>query len=190
MREVKFQRFPRKTKKLKSLGGFFQSFLPSSFPRKKSPHYYSPKKQKEFEFVDLHMNWKKIVGDKLNEFTRPQKIHRHTLYIMTKHSQYAHHLVHMEEPLKEKIFSVYPTLKGKVKKLRFVQNEDFFRDETNTFEVENMTQDRQYLNKQHKYHPQSPAIKKLKAEAEKEFADLDDGELKESLIKLFIQSKV
>jgi len=189
LREIKFQRYPRKTRKLKSLGGFFQSFLPSSFPKKKSPLSYAPKKKQEFEFVDLHFNWKKIVGGKLNEFTRPQKIQRSVLFIMTKHSQYAHHLIHMEEPIKDKIFSAYPSLKGKIKKLRFMQNEAFFKEDK-TFKPENMTSERQYLNKDHKYHPQSPAVKKLKAEAENIFSDIEDQEVKNSLIKLFIQNKI
>jgi len=180
LREVKFHKFPRKIKKLKSLGGFFQSFLPPAYPKKKYGHSYAPKKEREFEFVDLHLNWEKIVGSKLHEFTRPQKIHRTVLYIMTKHSQYAHHLIHMEEPIKEKIFSVYPSLKGKIKKLRFMQNENFFNDDQNHFEAENMTQDRQHLNKKHKFHPQSL----------EKFSHLEDEDLKNSLVKLFIQNKI
>jgi hypothetical protein len=182
---MKFQKYPRKAKKMKSLGGFFQSFLPPGFSKKTFSKSTTAKKTNEFEFVDLHLNWKKIVGEKLSEFTRPQKIMRHTLIIMTKHSQYAHHLIHMEHEVKERIFACYPTLRGKIQKLRFEQNEAFFIEKK--FEIENMTQDRQYLENSQKYHPLSPTFKKLNAEAQCEFADVKDNDVKSSLVKLFIQ---
>ena len=185
---MRFQKYPKKPRKMKSLGGFFQSFLPKNFS---TPKYKRPnidKKKNEFEFVDLHFNWKKIVGDKLGALTRPQKIQRDTLIIMTKHSQYAHHLINMEEQVKERIFACYPSLRGKVRKLRFQQNEAFFEEKK--FESTNMTSERQYLEKTQKFHPMSPNFKKLKQAALSEFSNVEDDDVKSSLVKLFIQKKI
>ena len=176
----------RKKKNLKSLGGLFHSFLPQGYrvPAKKKNNSSSG----EFEFLDLHMNWENIAGEKLGKHTRPQKIRRDCLIIMTSHSQYAHYLVQLEQAILEKIFSLYPSLKSKIKKLRFEQNEAFFKE--NDFNESNMTKSRQYKETSQKYHPMSPAYKQIKAQADLEFAEVDDEEMKNDLIKLFIQNRM
>jgi hypothetical protein len=134
-----------------------------------------------FDFLDLIKKWPEIVGVKLAQVTSPLRLKQDTLFIITAHSSYSQELSFLSETIKKEVFKYFPNLKSFIKKLAFQTQESFFQRKQT---IENTArQEQQHL------HPQSPRYKILKLEAEKLFHDVEDLELKSSLISLFIQTK-
>lgn len=134
-----------------------------------------------FDFLDLIKKWPEIVGPKMCLVTSPLRLKQDSLFIITKHSIYSQELSFLSEEIKGEIFKVFPKLKPVVKKLVFQTQENFFQQKSaQAEEVQKQIQQ--------KLHPQSPKYKLMKLEAERLFKDIEDSELKELLISLFIQS--
>lgn len=134
-----------------------------------------------FDFLELIKKWPKIVGEKMCQVTSPLKIKQDSLFIVTKHSIYSQELSFLSEEIKKEIFKVLPELKPVIKKLSFQTQESFFQQR----EIQGQ---KEALNAPPKLHPQSPKYKLLKLEAERLFSGVDDPELKEVMISIFIQS--
>lgn len=134
-----------------------------------------------FDFLDLIKRWPEIVGPKLALVTAPLKIRSDSLCVITKHSVYSQELSFLAEPIKSEIFKIFPNLKPIIKKLVFQTQEGFFAQKSQ--------QEKESSAAIQKLHPQSPKYKILKQEAERLFGDVEDQELKEVLISIFIQSK-
>lgn len=133
-----------------------------------------------FDFLDLIKKWPEIVGEKLAAVTSPLKIKQDSLFVITKHASYSQELSFSSEMIKKEVFKQFPNLKPIVKKLAFQTQENFFEQK--------LIKEKE-LSLIPKLHPQSPKYKLLKQEAERLFNDVEDTELKESLISIFIQSK-
>jgi hypothetical protein len=82
--------------------------------------------------------------------------------------------------IKKEVFKQFPNLKPIIKKLAFQTQENFFEQKLIKEKEMSLTP---------KLHPQSPKYKILKQEAERLFNDVEDMELKETMISIFIQSK-
>lgn len=134
-----------------------------------------------FDFLELVKKWPEIVGPKLSPVTSPLKIKFDSLFILTKHSSYSHHLFSLSEEIKQEIFKVLPELKNVIRKLEFRTQENFFKEPQKMDEVVS-----QFSSK---LHPQSPAYKLKRLEAERLFQDVADEELKKTLISIYVQSK-
>lgn len=133
-----------------------------------------------FDFLELIKKWPDIVGVKLAAVTSPLKIKQGSLFVITKHSSYSQDLSFSAEMIKTEVFKHFPNLKPIIKKLAFQTQENFF---------EQKLVKEQELAQIPRLHPQSPKYKILKQEAERLFSDVEDTELKETLISIFIQSK-
>lgn len=133
-----------------------------------------------FDFLELIKKWPEIVGPKLAAVTSPLKIKQDSLFVITKHASYSHELSFLGETIKREIFKYFPNLRAVIKKLAFQTQENFFNQKLaqEAAKAEAMP-----------LHPQSPKYKLLKLEAERLFGDIEDQELKSTLISLFIQSK-
>lgn len=134
-----------------------------------------------FDFLDLIKKWPDVVGPKLAAVTSPLKIRHDSLFVITKHSSYSQELSFSSEMIKKEIFKHFPNLKPIIKKLAFQTQENFFEQK--------IAKEKELAALAPKLHPQSPQYKILKSEAERLFSDIEDKELKDSLISIFIQSK-
>jgi hypothetical protein len=135
-----------------------------------------------FDFLDLIKKWPEIVGPKLAPVTSPLKIRQDSLFVITKHSVYSQELSFLAELIKVQIFKVFPHLKPVIKKLVFQTQENYF-DQKAEREKEKT------LAEPTRLHVQSPQYKLRKMEAERLFADVEDPELREMMISIFIQSR-
>lgn len=134
-----------------------------------------------FDFLELVKRWPEIVGPKLAPVTSPLKIKFDSLFIVTKHSGFSHHLFELSEEIKQEIFKVFPELRKVITKLEFRTQEAFFqvsRQETGKGPVAT-----------NRLHPQSPAYKMRKIEAERLFNDINDEDLRKTMISIYIQSR-
>jgi hypothetical protein len=134
-----------------------------------------------FDFLELIKKWPKIVGPKMSPVTSPLKIKFDSLFIITKHSIFSQELSFLSEEIKQEIFKVFPQLKRVIKKLVFQTQESFFQAQKE--------QGNHVVPPTNRLHPQSPAYKLKKQEAERLFHDVIDEELKKMLISLYFQSK-
>jgi hypothetical protein len=132
-----------------------------------------------FDFLDLIKGWPEIVGPKLAAVTSPLKIKGDCLFIMTRHSSYSQELSFSQEIIKTAIFKHFPKLKPVIKKLGFQTQEGFFEQKAREEKAKEQVP---------KLHPQSPKYKLLKAEAERLFGHIEDSEVKEMMISLYIQN--
>ena len=143
-----------------------------------------------FDFLELIEKWEVIVGPKLAKVTVPLKNQKKVLTILTNHSAYSQSLSFMEDTLKKKMFKVFPELRGKINKFNFIVSTEHFdkqrADLLKRAKVNKTTESE--VKKNNEYHPQSPQYKKLRAMALEEFIDMEEDEVKESLISIFIQT--
>ena len=168
---------------LKKLANFIDSpGASNSYEKKGSGHSGTRASIGEsFDFLSLRRAWKEISGDKLSQHTIPLKNQNGTLIVLSNHSAFANELSFMELPLKKKIFERFPSLEKSIKSIKFIVDSTHF--------------DRQYAQfvaplekeKVNQLHPYSPEYKRLKKEAEMMFGDLEDQELKERMISLYLQ---
>ena len=134
-----------------------------------------------FDFLELIKKWPEIVGVKLAAVTSPLKIKQDSLFVITKHSSYSEELNWSSEMIKKEVFKHFPNLKPIIKKLAFQTQESFFE--------QRKAEEAKIAAQAPRLHPQSPTYKLLKAEAERLFHDMEDQELKASMISIYIQSK-
>lgn len=135
-----------------------------------------------FDFLDLVTKWPEIIGPAMAKVTSPLKIKGDSLIIMSKHASYSQNISFLSEEIKQKIFVQFPELKSVIKKLNFQTQESYF-NEVKT-EEQNPAKPAPV-----KFHPQDPKYKLLKMEADRLFADVEDPELKNILISIFLQSR-
>jgi hypothetical protein len=138
-----------------------------------------------FDFIQLIQKWEEIVGKLLAKQTRPQKLIKSTLVILTKHSTYSAQLHLMSPIIIEKINQHFPMLNGKISQLRF----NVF---ANDYEADLIKQQINQHNKKEEIlhttlHPFSPEFMRLKKSAEIAYENVEDEKLKEMLINLHIQ---
>ena len=146
-------------------------------------HSFNDKNAETFDFLDLVKSWKSIIGTTLSKVTVPLKITRKSLTILTAHPAFSQQLAQMEEQIKKNIFSKYPNLSQKIKKIYFQTSPNHFNVEkkaSNNFDPDS-------YKKRNQLNPHSPTYKKLLSESEELFCDINDDELKRSLTSIFIQ---
>lgn len=139
--------------------------------------------QESFDFMALIKAWKEIAGPKLSEHTIPLKNQNKILIILSNHSAFANELSYMELQLKKKIFDKFPNLEKSIAGIKFIVDSTHFSQQYNLFVAP--IEKKQNLA----LHPYSPEFRKLKKEAEEFFKDLEDSEVKENMISLYIQSQ-
>lgn len=135
-----------------------------------------------FDFLALIRAWKEIAGAKLSEHTIPLKNQNGVLIVLSNHSAFANELSFMELPLKKKIIEKFPSLEKAILSIKFIVDSTHFSKQYQQFITPIEKKKAQTL------HPYSPEFRRLKKEAEELFADLEDPEIKEKMISLYIQS--
>lgn len=150
-----------------------------------------PRPSEFFDFLTLIARWHEVVGEKLAKVTVPLKNQNKTLTVLTNHSGYSQSLSMMEETIKAKIFAIFPELKGKIGRLNFIVSTQHFDKQRDDLYQRASAHKSEVVNqkKTQTLHPQSPQYKALKKEALEQFSDLDDDELKEQMISIYIQNK-
>lgn len=133
-----------------------------------------------FDFLELIKKWPEIIGPALSAVTSPLKIKGDSLIIMSKHASYSQNISFLSEEIKQKIFVLFPALKPVIKKLNFQTQESFF-NQKQVEEAKKVVPP--------KLHPQDPRYKILKLEAERLFGDIEDLDLKDLMMSIFIQSR-
>lgn len=133
-----------------------------------------------FDFLELVKKWPEIIGPALSAVTSPLKIKGDSLIIMSKHASYSQNISFLSEEIKQKIFALFPALKPIIKKLNFQTQESYF-NQKQVEEAKKVVPP--------KLHPQDPRYKILKLEAERLFGDIEDKELKDLMMSIFIQSR-
>lgn len=173
---------------LKKLSQFIESSDNAQHSYKKeraSAQKNGQKVQDSFDFLALIRSWKDIAGAKLSEHTIPLKNQNGTLIVLSNHSAFANELSFMELPLKKKIFDKFPALEKQILSIKFIVDSTHFSKQYQQFVA---APEKKKIQTLQTLHPHSPEFKKLKKEAEELFSDLDDAELKEKMISLYIQS--
>lgn len=156
-----------------------------SYKKERSSAQKSHSVKDSFDFLALIRSWKDIAGAKLSEHTIPLKNQNGTLIVLSNHSAFANELSFMELPLKRKIFEKFPSLEKQILSIKFIVDSTHFSKQYQQFVAVVEKKKAQTLQT---LHPHSPEYKRLKKEAEEFFNDLDDVELKEKMISLYIQS--
>ena len=163
---------------LKKLSQFIDSPNSSKTPFKKEQGGLHD----SFDFLALIRSWKEIAGAKLAEHTIPLKNQNGTLIILSNHSAIANELSYMELVLKKKIVEKFPNLEKSILSIKFIVDTTHFSKQYEQF----ITAPEK--KKVPELHPYSPEFRRLKKEAEEEFGNIPDLELKEKMISLYIQS--
>ncbi len=146
------------------------------------------KKKKVFgdsiDFIQLIKGWNDIIGTDFGKNTLPLKISYKTLYILTPHSTYSEQLSFTEHLIVKKIITKFPSFRNEIRKIRFQVNPNHFLQKTVEREKFILKKEKQIIP-----HRFSPEYKVLNKEGEEVYQDIDDLELKEQLISIYIQSR-
>lgn len=179
----------------KQLGKLLKDGLSSSDLTKNHKFsYYSKKTNKPgsdeaFDFLKLIQKWPEVIGQGLAKHTIPLKNTRRSLTILTDHPAYSEQLKFMEVQLLTKIKEKFPSLEGSLRTLYFKTDSTYFQKQ------KQMAQERAGLDHvqeekiEKAFHQYSPEYRKLKAQAEVEFQDIESEEVRERLTSIYIQSR-
>jgi hypothetical protein len=144
---------------------------------------HSPKHKSGADFIQLINSWEKIVGKGYSDITIPLRISYKVLYIVTTHSSYSQQLSFNAQQILEKIIELHPAFQGNIKDIRFQVSPNFFLQKTKA--REKFIKRKEKVKLPHKY---SPEYRYLQEQATHIYADIEDVDLKEQLISLYIQS--
>ena len=168
-----------KDKGLQRLDYFLEHWHTKRRPSKKR-QYIS---EDAFDFLSLIRRWEEIVGSHLARVTIPLKNRDKCLVVLSDHPVFSQQLSFMQNDLIKKIVSVFPELKGKIERITFQINEAFFREKQHQFS--------RILKKEPHHpqtlHPQSPEYKKYAKEAMELFKSIENEEMRDSMVSLYIQ---
>ena len=139
-----------------------------------------------FDFLELLKLWPKIIGLRTAKVTEPIRISSKKLIIYTAHSAFSQQLSLMQGQILEKIGEHYPKSKHHIKSLSFVTKDIHFSEKKTDLLSGKETKKYMKNNRLNKY---SPTYRNLFNEASKLFEDIENHEVKESLIKIYITSK-
>ena len=154
-------------------------------PNHEKKNEFTSKNSSSFDFLKLIHAWQEIAGNKLSEHTIPLKNQNNTLIVLSNHSAFASEMKFMEGPLKKKIFQKFPKLESHIKSINFIVDSTYFDQQYNLLAPQIKNKKIEILMP----HPFSPESKKLQQEAKNLFEQIEDEELKKSLISLYVQSK-
>ena len=140
------------------------------------------KSSQTFDFIHLVKNWDKIVGPMLAQNTIPLKIKNGNLFILTKHAVFSQELSFMTQLIISKIEENFPNFKGKIKKIRFSSG-DYSSEEFNTIKESRPGKDHVSVKK---HHPFDPRFRQKKLQAEALFSDIEDQEIKDLLVQIYL----
>jgi len=131
-----------------------------------------------FDFIELSSSWESIVG-KMALHTLPLKISYGSLVIATSHPSFSQALSFMEKEIIRKIEAQFKTLRGKIKSIRFEVNPKAVVTQKQIKEEK--------IKSEQVLHPYSPLVRKYRPKAEEMFSGIEDEEIRESLISLYLQ---
>ncbi|MBP5296655.1 MAG: DUF721 domain-containing protein, partial [Bacteriovoracaceae bacterium] len=147
-----------------------------------------------FDFFQLVAAWPQIVGPRVALQTLPLKNTGTALTILVGHPTYAQQLSFMEDNLRQKIITLFPNLRSKIKRFFFQTNPRFFREEKQR-QARILAQAKAEVAapmaavaRPWILHPQSPEYQRLYTEASQQLANVEDEELKQQLISIYIQA--
>jgi len=132
-----------------------------------------------FDFIFLIKSWGEIVGPLMGKNSLPLKIKYDTLYIATKHAVFSQEMSFLSQDIIKKIEAQFSSLEGKIKKIKFTNNESLFNQKSEMHEKIKDTP-------KSSLHPFSPEYKKKSFLADELFKDIDDPELKKALKDFFL----
>lgn len=157
----------------------------SSHETKSQRHRVSKGSKNDFlNFLDIILQWPNIVGKRFYEHSIPLKLQGPRLVILTDHSTYSQHLSFYENDVLKKIHKILPEYKEKITKMTFQVNSTIFKDKF--LQQVKMTSDKK--NKK-TIHPFSPQYIQLKKQAEIEYQYIEDDQIKNLLMSIYIQQK-
>ena len=146
--------------------------------RKKRGFY--TRAESSFDFIFLIKNWTEIVGPLMGKNSLPLKIKYDTLYIATKHAVFSQEMGFLSLEIIKKIEVKFSSLEGKIKKIKFTNNESLFNQKSE------MAKKIKEAPKKNSLHPFSPEYKKRSFLADELFKDIDDPEVKKALKDFFL----
>lgn len=147
---------------------------------RKSKGYFT-NSETTFDFIFLLKSWDEVVGEMLAKNSLPLKIKYNTLYICTKHAVFAQEMGFLSQEIIKKIEEKFTGLKGKINKIKFLNNEKVF-DFKEGQKLEKVTADK----KRPTLHPYSPEYKRKQFEAEVLFQDIEDEEVRQALKNFYL----
>lgn len=160
-------------------------------------HFKKSKSQKvdsAFDFLKLVHNWEDIVGPRLNQYTCPLKNKYQTLTILTNHAAISQQISFMQEMIIQKIEKVFPSFKGQIKKIQFINDSTYFTQRKQELQKQEKALGKNKLNIKSsthpRIHPQSPKYLAAKDQAQQLFQHVENPEIQKILISLFIQNQL
>jgi hypothetical protein len=164
--------------KMKKLGDLLESNTGYSA---REAHSLGKSPGEVFDFLELLKAWPEMVGVALAKHTIPLKLTGQVLTIVTNHPAFSEQTTYMEKLLRDKITSSFPQL-GIIKALKFYVNPNVFMEKEKL--VATVVKKKDAAKS---WHPFSPEYRRFRQEAESQYSFVDDIEMKEALISLYLQ---
>ncbi|MCB9063437.1 MAG: DUF721 domain-containing protein [Halobacteriovoraceae bacterium] len=139
-----------------------------------------------FDFFFLIERWDEIVGPRNAAHTLPLKNEFKTLVILCNHSVFAQQLALLEREILSQIYKKFPKLSKSINRLKFQYNPAFF--ESRKALINKRIKKKEIIPQRD--HLFSPKRMSLEKQAKELFKDLEDDEVKESLISIYIQKNI
>ena len=137
------------------------------------------------DFIQLIKGWGQIIGKEFAANTIPLRISNKKLIILTPHITFSQQIIFNEQFILQKIKEKFPSFKNQIHQLRFKVNPNYFLQQSNTTIIQKNLKQPTVQTLPHKY---SPEYKQWKKEGQQIYQSIEDNELREQLISLYIQS--
>lgn len=133
-----------------------------------------------FDFIYLVQNWEEIVGPMLSQNTTPLKVKGDALIVITKHAIFSQELGFMSPIILKKIEQKFPKFNNQFSKIKFITSEKYF----NLPDLKKEISPKKNVANNHTF---SPIYQKKLLSAKSMFSGIEDEEVKELLISLYLQ---
>ena len=132
-----------------------------------------------FDFIELIQNWELIVGPMVYKHTRPLKLLKRKLVIVSNHPAFSHQLSFLKDDILKKTKAHFPKLQS-LTDIQFETNAQMFQKQA---EIASKT----IKKPEPKIHPMSPQYLELKKQAIKIVEEhYGAEEFKEVLIEIYL----
>lgn len=145
------------------------------------------------DFIRLVHCWPDIVGDFFAKNLKPLSQERGALVLLASHPAVSQEARFFQAELIEKIKTHLPRLGSTITHLRFVTSAKHFHqkyEESDPPTPEVVAQAKLKARRAELLHPYCPRYRELKQEALKVFVDVEDEEIKNLMVSMYIQSQI
>lgn len=142
----------------------------------------APEAPNAFDFIELIKQWELVVGPMVHKHTRPLRLKKNKLIVVSDHPAFSHQLSFLKDDILKKIRAHFPALIS-LKEIQFETNAQMFQGQCKLVKPTAAS----IQSKKPDIHPLSPKYIEYKKQAVKAVEEnYGDSEFKEEFVQIYL----